>query len=45
MRKEGFNTTDKLKETAEFLSNNDLESAQRVFNDILHFHIEALEQQ
>ena len=45
MRKDWFNTTDKLKETAQFLVESDLDSAKWVFNNILNFHIEALQQQ
>jgi hypothetical protein len=45
MRQEGFNTTDKLKNIADYLNNNNLLLASQTFNEIMNFHIEALKEQ
>lgn len=40
-----FNTTDKLKLTAQYLTDNNLPEAHDVFNSIMNFHIVALKKQ
>jgi hypothetical protein len=40
-----FNTTDKLKLAAQYLTENNLLEAHDVFNSIINFHIEALKKQ
>jgi aspartokinase len=40
-----FNTTDKLKLVAQYLTENNLLEADDVFNSIINFHIEALKKQ
>ena len=40
-----FNTTDKLKLTAQYLTDSNLSEAQKIFNTIKNFHVEALEKQ
>jgi len=40
-----FNTTDKLKLTAQYLTENNLTEACEIFNSIMNFHLEALKKQ